>query len=594
MNIITHVLKKDVIRLKYLMLVWLLLIIVQLALGIFGHKLAAEVFELQMLLPLLMRLIGFLQALMMVIVIPLIIQDDSVVGTTAFWYTRPILRKDLLLSKSSAMLTFLVLPLLAAELFVLSANGASGYHLALAVPEVVIEKLAFIIPFVILAAVTPKLSRYALVGVIVFAIVVVIMILMFVTAMIFPAIRQLGNSKIYETASLEASYTTAKCLYTIIIGGLLISYQFMTRRTSRTAMLFVGACIVMWVGTLFWNFDFLKESAAVESSAIKVEGISLGFDSQHMMVSDEIQFSKKEARKKSINTRNTISGLPEGQFTILRRMGDAKMEYPDGSVLNSKYVSTMKRRGYYNEKFMAPIQKALGDVKLMNPFNEKFSYTEIFSLEETNFHKYKDKTGAYSARAELDIYKYNIVSKVSLGEGMKGVFGAEQIVVYDVLKRDNAVSVILHEKKINLLFDRRIKKVSRIDLSRNMYSEYSPVYLLVNKERREAFLPEPTMSNISADALDALGPRRVNTKARMLDFMDVNSRNSALPRMDKEWLAGAELVRMNAVLTGTADVDFRVEDFSLPSESTSQAGEFDELDQQLIIQDKQMQRWKPQ
>ena len=358
-------------------------------------------------------------------------------------------------------------------------------------------------------------------------------------------------------------------------------------------MLSAAACIVMWMGTLFWNFDFLKESAAVESSAIKVEGISLGFNPQYLMVSDEMQFSKKEARKKSISTRSTVSGLPEGQFTILKGMRDAKMEYPDGSVLDSKYISTMKRRRYYNKKFMAPIQKALGDVKLVNPFNEKFSYTEIFSLRGTDLHEYKDKVGAYSAQANFDIYKYDIVSEVPLGEGMKGVFGAEQVVVYDVLERDNAVSVILHEKKINLLFDRRIKKVSRVDLSRNMYSEYSHVYLLVNKERQEAFLPEPTMSNISADAWDALGPKRVNTKARMLDFTDVNGRNNALPKIDTEWLAGAELVRMNAVLTGTADVDFSVEDFSLPSESTSQAGELDELDQQLIIQDKQMQRWKP-
>jgi len=593
MNIITHVLKKDVIRLKYLMLVWLLLIIVQLALGIFSPKLAAEAFELQMLMPLLMRMIGFLQGLMMVIVIPLIIQNDSVVGTTAFWYTRPILRKDLLLSKSLAMLTVLVLPLLAAELFVLAANGASGYHLALAVPEVVIEKLAFTTPFIVLAAVTPKLSRYALVGVIVFAIAVVIMILMFVAGMVFPVIRQIANSKIYETASLEASYATAKYLYTIIIGALLISYQFMTRRTARTAMLFVAAWIVMWTGTLFWNFDFLKESAAVESSAIKVEGISLGFDSQHMMVSDQLQYNKNNPREKSISTRSAISGLPDGQFTILERMGDAKMEYPDGSLLKSEYISTMKRQGYYSEKFIAPIQEALGDVKLVNPFNEKFSYTEVFSLRGTDLHKYKDKTGTYSARAKLNIYKYNIVSNVPLGNGMKGAFGAEQVVVYDVLERDNAVSVILHEKKINLLFDRRIKKVSRVDLSRNMYSEYSHVYLLVNKERQEAFLPEPTMSNIQANAMDALGPRRVNTKTKVFDFTDVNSRNSDLPKMDKEWLAGAELVRMNAVLTGTAEVDFKVEDFSLPSESTSQAGQLDEWDQQLKNQDKQMQRFSP-
>jgi len=445
-----------------------------------------------------------------------------------------------------------------------------------------------------LAAVTPKLSRYAFVGVIVFAIVVVVMILIFVAGSIFAGIRQLGSVDIYKTASLEASYTTAKCLYTIIIGGLLISYQFMTRRTSRTAMLFVAAWIVMWTGTFFWDFDFLKESAAVEGSAIKVEGISLGFDPQYLMVSDQLRYNKNDLREKSISTRNTVSGLPEGQFAILKGMYDAKMEYPDGSVLESDYISTLKRQGYYNEKFMHPIQKVLGNVKIVNPFNEEFSYTEIFSLDGANFHKYKDKAGTYSARAKLDIYKYDIVSEVSLGEGMKGVFGAEQVVVYDVLERDNAVSVIFHEKKINLLFDRRVKKVSRLDMSQNIYSEYSHVYLLVNKERGEAFLPEATRSNINANAMDALGPMRVNTKAKMLDFTNVNSRNIALPKINKEWLAGAELVRMNAVLTGTADVDFRVENFSLPSESTSETSKLDELDQQLKMQDKQMQKWNPE
>jgi len=288
-----------------------------------------------------------------------------------------------------------------------------------------------------------------------------------------------------------------------------------------------------------------------------------------------------------------VSGLQEGQFAILKNMRDAKMEYPDDSVLKSEYISTMKRQGYYNEEFMPPIQKALGNVKLVNPFNEKFSYTEIFSLGEANLHKYKDKAGIYSARAKLDIYKYDIVSEVPLGEGMKGVFGAEQIVVYDVLERDNVVSVVLHEKKINLLFDRRVKKVSRIDLSRNMYSEYSSVYLLVNKERGQAFLAEAG-NNMTVNAMDAIGPMRVRTKVKLLDFTDINSRNSVLPEMDKEWLAGAKLVRMNAVLTGTADVDFRVEDFSLPSESTSATSELDELDQQLKKQDKQMQRWNPE
>ncbi len=594
MNIITHVFKKDLIRLRYLLIVWLLLIVVQLALGIYGQRLAAEVFQFQMLLPLLMKLVGFLQGIMMIVVIPLVIQDDSVVGSTAFWFTRPISRKGLLLSKACSILTVLVLPLLAAELFVLGANGASGYHLLLAVPEVIIEKLAYIIPFAILASVTPKFSRYALVGIIVFAVVVVLMILMSVAGMVFPALRQLGNHDIYKIASLEASYTVAKHLYEIILGVIIISYQFMTRRTVRTVMLVVGAYLLMWVGTNMWNIDFLKERAAVESSAIKVEGVTMDFDHGNLMVSDEFRFNKNDTREKSISTKNVISGLPDGQFAILKGMHNAKMEYADGKVLKSQYVSTSKRQGYYNEKFMSSIQEVLGDIKLVNPFDGKFSYTEIFSLDGARLHKYKDKTGTYSARANLDIYKYEIVLEVPLESGMKGSFGAEQVVIYDVLERDNTVSVVLHEKKINLLFDRRVKKVSRIDLSQNIYSEYTPVYLLVNKGRGEAFLPEAG-TNVNANVMDALGPVRLRTKTKLFDFTDVNGRNAMLPKIDEEWLSGAALVRMNAVMTGTADnVEVTIEGFSLPTESTQASSELDELDKQLRMQDKNMQRWNPE
>ena len=74
MNFIPFLFKKDLIRLKYVLLVWLVLILAQSALGIGGHRLAAEIFEFQMFLPLLTRMIGFLQGLMMIVIIPLMIQ----------------------------------------------------------------------------------------------------------------------------------------------------------------------------------------------------------------------------------------------------------------------------------------------------------------------------------------------------------------------------------------------------------------------------------------------------------------------------------------------------------------------------------------
>ena len=321
--------------------------------------------------------------------------------------------------------------------------------------------------------------------------------------------------------------------------------------------------------------------------------MSLDLDLQHLRASDEFRFNKKDTRDKSISTRHTVDGLSDRQFAILKKMHDAKMEYADGNVLKSNYVSTYKLHGYNNAEFMPAIQDVLGDINLVNPFNERSSSTEIFSVDETSLHKHQDQSGTYTVRAELDVYEYEVVLEVPLNNGMKGLSGAEQIVIYDILEKDNTLSVILHEKKINLLFDRRFKKVSRVDMAQNMYSQYSPVYLLVNKEHGEAFLPEVS-NNMNINPMDALGPSRLMTKPKQLFFMDVNGRNEGLPEIDEEWLAGAALVRMNAVLAGTAEVSFRSDDFTLPSEPTQSSSELDKLDQQLRMQDKNMNRWNPE
>ncbi|MFC1739192.1 hypothetical protein ACFL1G_09100 [Planctomycetota bacterium] len=590
MKFIPYLFKKDLIRLKYLLLVWLLLILAQSALAIGGINLAAEVLQFQIILPLLVKLIGFLQGLMMIVIIPLIIQDDSLVGTTAFWYTRPISRKGLLFAKSCMISTILVMPLLIAELFVLGANGATAYYLLLVVPEVLIEKLAFIVPFVILATLTPKFSRYALVGIIVFAVLVVVAIIKSVIPMFLPVLKKyIYNLELFKNPSLEASVDVAKDLYVFLIGSVLIAHQFLTRHTTKTIKYLVVAFLVMTCCTRLWSWDFLKEASVVQSSPAISDHLSVDFDTQYLIISDEVRYRKKDVREKSISSKQRVKGLPVGQFAILKGMKDVQMKYPDDTILESRYISSFKREMFSSEKFMLPIQAALKDVKLLNPFKEKFSYTEVFSLDESALHQFKNKTGTYSASADFEIYKYEIVSQVPLKQGLKDSFGSEQVVIYDVLERPNVISVIINEKKINLLFDRSVKKTSRLDMAQDIFSEYSPIYLIVNKKRHEAFLPEAGDNlNMNANAMAAFGPTRLETKAKRFDFTNLNDRNELIPEIDKEWLADAELVRMDAVQMATEQIGFTIEDFSLPYQSTATGKEFDELDQQLRMQDKQM------
>lgn len=100
--------------------------------------------------------------------------------------------------------------------------------------------------------------------------------------------------------------------------------------------------------------------------------------------------------------------------------------------------------------------------------------------------------------------------------------------------------------------------------------------------------------NIYANVMAALGPTRLETMAKQFDFTDLNDRSRLLPKLDKEWLADAELVRLDAVKVGTAQTNFTVEEFALPSQSTATSEEIDELDRQLKMQDKQMKERLPE
>ena len=595
MYFIPYLFRKDLVRLKILILVWFLLILTQLALGIGGIDLAAEFLQFQMFLPLLTKMISILQGLMIIVIFPLLIQDDSLVGTTSFWFTRPISRKGLLITKACFTLILLIALPLIAEIFVLAANGAAGHHMLLAVPEILIEKMAFIVPFLILAVLTPKFSRYALVGIIIFAMFTVVGIIGYVIMMFLPnfpkfIIKFLHSLRsIYKDPSLATSIKMAKNVYVISIGSLLIAHQFLTRRTARTIKCFVVAYLVMMCLARVWPWDFLKEVSPLKSTATISDSLSVGFETKHVIIADEVRLRKRDARRKSVSVRQTVEGLPLGQFAILKRLKDVQMKYSDGAILKSGYVSTGKEETISNEKFTLPLQAVLKDIKLLNPFKEKPSYTEVFSLEKADFNLHKNRTGTYSAHAEFDIYKYKVISEVSLKQGARDLFGAEQIIVHDILERPNGISVIICEKKINLLFDRSVKKRSQYDFVENMYSDYKHIYLIVNKNRKEAFLPE-VGGNFYTDMTAVYGPTRLGAQAKQFDFTYINDRSGPLPKINKEWLVGAKLVRVDAVKIGTQRTDFKIKDFSLPSQSTEANPKIDVLGRQLRQSDKETKR----
>ncbi|MBM4103331.1 MAG: hypothetical protein FJ263_04660 [Planctomycetes bacterium] len=267
MNFLLPVLKKDMLHLRLMLICWAVLLCIQSFMGIGGAKIAIDNLQLQVILPQLTIFIRFLQGLMVIVIVPLLVQSDPLVGTTAFWFTRPIGRKPLLITKVCfAAGTFVLLALLA-ELFVFTANGFPLKYILLAIPEILIEKTSFIIPFFLLAVITPKFSRYAIVGVSILAVYIAVIILWLLLAALIPEVTKIkmssstiDNLKDYYTLNL--SIRVIRNIFIILFGSGIIVYQSLSRKTLRTVLgIAAGFLVLIALGRL-WKVDFIKTPPA--------------------------------------------------------------------------------------------------------------------------------------------------------------------------------------------------------------------------------------------------------------------------------------------------------------------------------------------
>jgi hypothetical protein len=164
-------------------------------------------------------------ALLVTIAVQLV-HADRLVGTTAFWLTRPIRRADLLLSKLGTAVAVLVFFPVCLDAFVVLANGLG----TLAAIGTILDGLALRLPAVVavmaLAAVTPDLAVFLVTALATLTGATVVEVLLL--AWRHPPSRtDLGTSMFVVFAVLAAAGALAA-----------LAHQFLTRRTARSVALF--------------------------------------------------------------------------------------------------------------------------------------------------------------------------------------------------------------------------------------------------------------------------------------------------------------------------------------------------------------------
>src|SRR5579859_7567901 len=326
MNLILHILKKDIRRMRFLLVLWAVLILFQSMMA--GMKGAATTGNIgwQLILSYIQFLVPMLQWIALSVMIPLLIHEEPLTGTTAFWFTRPLSGRMLLKEKSLFIGGFFLGAPLLTEVLVLAANGITLHHILLAVPEIILKQLSMVFLIAGAAVITPNFAKFVQVAAAGF----IGQMLLGYLLMISRTLRQEGLDSFYTEQALSDSCWVVTALLTLFLGAFLMAHQYLTRRTRKT-LLYALPCIMAGLGAhYFWPWNFLEQKQeSVAKNTINSDAVSLSFDGDSIYDFDESQWSSQTNPKKAIWGDIEVDGGEIMDFIQPKKV-DAVLAFPDG------------------------------------------------------------------------------------------------------------------------------------------------------------------------------------------------------------------------------------------------------------------------
>ena len=412
MNLIPHLLKKDIRRSRLLLIIWLVLLVLECALISSSANPADRV--MQALYAMVSVIVPISQALLLLVIVPFVVHEEPLVGTTAFWLTRPLSGRLLLKSKMLYVAVVLILPPLLLEIIVLAANGFRFHDLLLAAPQVVMDQLSLIAAIAVVAVLTPTFGRYAIVGVIALVGMAGGLILMLQWARIFFDPQYFWS--VGQNVSLDRSIGVASSVMTDsrLRSGRDASVFEPQNTAARCVAVSIGF-IAIFANQSLWKWDFLARhipsggTPPFDVSAVKVDKL------KSVYVSEIGSMRGADAPPgRDIRADVIVSGVPEA-YLIRSEKIRTSLKSPDGAQIVTK---ELRAASLTTQTYEKALSSALGGVSIVNA--EKWSTSDsLFMLESGDYNKYRSQPLALAADFDFVVYKYSITEEMPSVKGAR-------------------------------------------------------------------------------------------------------------------------------------------------------------------------------
>jgi len=331
MNLTWHIVKKDLRALKWPLLLWITLIIAKLGVGVaLLNADGTEGLEWFTKMDALAKVLSAFEYVSFVLTAA-IIQQDLLVGTTAFWITRPISGARLLRAKLTGIaLVFIVAPVLVTLPWWLGCNYGIS-EIGWAVAETVAAQAIAVLLGLLWSVVTDGFARFLMWT----------LVTLFATPMLTGIITYAFNRK-QPGAVSELVATRFMLALILAVAGVIVVvvHQFLTRHTWRSISI-IGATVLCIVVTgSFWPWSMnvegriysylLKQAAGEWPAAAGPAGLTF------TQISAEFSARKdRPDRPGTLTTKYRVEGLSDSQG-LMPVMSEHFWRWPDGATLEGR------------------------------------------------------------------------------------------------------------------------------------------------------------------------------------------------------------------------------------------------------------------
>jgi len=537
MRLVLHIFRKDFRHLRLYLAGWFGLLISVCLVVRFGWGPGLE----------WIAVIGMLKIVLLALIVSKLVQEDSPVGSTSFWLSRPVSGRQLLAAKSVVLAATLVIPTLLVEVMFLVFNGVTAYDILRSIPETLIYTLFAVAILMMLATLTRSLSQLVALGL---GLTVSMFVFLLVRAELFFPGNRLDTDPL-SRMTLTSSKWIGFFLIILTMAGIVVCLQYLTRRTKLNAILALAGLLPCILTIEVWTWDFVAALRRPERTVVDPEQWVARIDEQSLKFYPTASMPSRD-RSMVLHGAIVVESHPPDLMVVPLQIGSKVSfgavglghrgywehdvnEYEDGQLHDMDF-------DYWDSKLddgrIDVFEQALGGVRLLaNKFRLETGYFPKFlEIPQADYESDAASNGRLSAEVDFLIQRIEIVP-LPMGIGARYRRGSDHAEVLKVTPDGKIMWIELKESRHRLV-------------SKQLQQRW---YVLRNRSRGEALLGDEMSSN-------PFGVARFVLPTVSFNHLRLNF---TLPLQDTsygpEWFEGAELFRIDMTYLGVVSKLLRMD-----------------------------------